>query len=96
MASSQIGEHKKYNQRVKLLLKHGANINAQDCEGRTALHNAYYIPEIFETLLKYNPNIHLKNNKGNSIVDLCKEPHKGMFANNIKKSCRILRNYMNK
>lgn len=48
---------------VRFLLDHGANVNKQDSEGRTALHFAR-VPEIAEILLKTGANIHVRDRDG--------------------------------
>ena len=48
------------------LLNYGANINAQDRKGRTALYLAIRREnkEVFEVLLKRGADVHLKKNNG--------------------------------
>ena len=57
---------------VKILLKFGVNINNQNTYGDTPLIQTIKNKElnIFKILLKYNPNIFLKNNQGKNAQDL--------------------------
>jgi len=57
---------------IALLLDHGANINAQDKLGCTALHQSILNDQLscIEILLKYNPDMKIVNNKQYSAYDL--------------------------
>lgn len=71
---------------VSTLLENGINIDAVDCKGRTALH--YAVKDEYEvnkngrvelnlttikTLLKYNPDNTIKDNKGKLAIDYAKD-----------------------
>jgi ankyrin repeat protein len=69
--------HKETNKYVKLLLKHGADINIKDIQGKTVLYSLpfanYKQPEkikMFEYLLQEGVDINSQNNNGNTILDL--------------------------
>jgi ankyrin repeat protein len=51
---------------VKYQLKHGANVNSQDNNGKTALHEASIMgwTDIIETLINAGANVNLKDNEG--------------------------------
>ena len=57
---------------VELLLKNGANIEAEDDEGRTPLFNASLKGniEVVKTLLKYGANKNTKNKRGKIICEI--------------------------
>lgn len=55
---------------IDLLLHAGADITMQDCEGKTPLHYAYSNNEKWLQLMHYNPNLELKDNKGNTAEEL--------------------------
>lgn len=57
---------------VMLFLKYGANVNAVDNRGLTALFYAlvYYQPHLIELLLSYNANINIKNPMGDSVLTM--------------------------
>lgn len=53
---------------VELLLKSGADINAQDPDGYTALMHAYGKPEKVKLLLSCNPDLSLRNKYGKDVL----------------------------
>lgn len=57
------------------LLTHGANINIQDNNGNTALMSSIRdrLIDHFVILMKYNPDLTLKNNDGFTALDIAKE-----------------------
>jgi cytohesin len=61
---------------VNIVLEHGADPNAMDGYGDTALHkaaeNQRLQPKIFESLLNHHANPNLKNNSGETPLDLLK------------------------
>lgn len=60
------------------LIKGGANINHQDINGNTVLHEAAYWGRHFsvEPLLENKANILIKNNKGQTVIDVAIEQYK--------------------
>lgn len=68
---------------LKVLLKHGANVNIQDEYGDTFLHiiNKCGLPQtsyhkLLRTILDYSPNLNIQNQKGETPLHiLCKEGH---------------------
>jgi ankyrin repeat protein len=57
------------------LLKNGANINYQDRHGESVVFWAVRINdiELLEILLRFNPDLSLRNNKGESIYDIASD-----------------------
>lgn len=57
---------------VEALLKGGANINAQDKAGMTAIHAAAVRgpTDVLRLLLSYNPDLSLKNSRGQTALDV--------------------------
>jgi ankyrin repeat protein len=59
---------------IKLLIEHGANVNAQDIDGNTPLHaHAMATPlnhEIVQYLLANGADREIKNNAGNTALEL--------------------------
>lgn len=53
---------------VDLLLKSGADINAQDPDGYTALMHAYGKPEKVKLLLARNPDLSIRNKNGKDVL----------------------------
>ena len=60
---------------VKYLCEQGANVNAQDIYGTTALHQAtfYNFERVVKVLLEYNADKGIKDNKGRTAIDYAKE-----------------------
>lgn len=60
---------------VKELLQSGASIDVQDYKGNTALHHACHTGNnrLVEILIKYEPNINLKNLRNRTALDEAKE-----------------------
>lgn len=54
---------------VAFFVKHGLDVNAQDCEGKTPLMDEFcQFPEIIRALLKAGANPNIRNNKGENAV----------------------------
>jgi ankyrin repeat protein len=65
-----------YASAVRVLLKHGANPNARDDAGETALHwAAMRVADgnVFKPLLDYNANPNVRDNSGRTPMDILKE-----------------------
>ena len=68
---------------VQVLLEHGAEINAQDPEGQTALHYACSVghQEVIKVLLKFHPDLQVKDNDGCTAQDVIEdEKLKALFV----------------
>lgn len=61
--------------RASFLLKHGANVNARDADGETALTYAAAVGylEMVKLLVKHGADISLRNSNGKSAVDRARE-----------------------
>jgi ankyrin repeat protein len=68
-----------YLAEIKLLLDHGADINAQDNDGNTPLHwairletyqNLHLNPRLLRTLIKLGANVNQRNNAGDTPLDV--------------------------
>lgn len=64
------GDNKPNEEILDILLKNKVDINAQDVNGKTALMIAtlYDNSSFIKKLLKYRPNINLKDNEGHSLI----------------------------
>ena len=60
---------------VKYLCEEGANVNAQDIYGSTALHQAtfYDFEKVVEVLLEYNADKEIKDHKGRTAYSYAEE-----------------------
>lgn len=66
------------------LIKGGADINHQDIDGDTVLHESVYWGRYVsvESLLENNASIFIKNNKGQTAIDVAIEQYKSQFTGN--------------
>ena len=53
---------------VKVLLQNGANVNARDCDGRTALHVNIASPKIIDLLLEHGADISARDDHGRTVL----------------------------
>lgn len=77
---------------VDLLLKSGADINAQDPDGYTALMHAYGKPEKVKLLLACNPDLSLRNKNGDDALTLFRD--KVIHGDAYIECYRLLQEYM--
>ena len=73
------------------LLNHGANIDAQDEKGKTALYIAERRgnSEVFEVLVKRGANVHLRRNHGASTLENVLEVGSNSFEKPMAKYSEI-------
>lgn len=74
---------------AEILIKNGAQINTQDANGNTPLHNASNI-QIAKCLVKYGADYNIKNNKNQTAIETAREHNHldvAIFLGNYKKSC---------
>lgn len=55
---------------IRLLIKHGAYIDARDARGKTPLHYAYDKPQLLKILLEMGANPTIKDRRGHTVLDL--------------------------
>jgi len=83
---------------VEILLKHGIDVNHQDGSGNTALHYAVEIrsPYLVHRIMSKKPNIHIKNNEGQSPIDYAhdieEEDQRELFSNLLQNQSYNLNN----
>ena len=70
---------------VSFLIEHGADIEAEDNEGNTALFYGGCIKDVLDTLLKYNVNVHHKNHKGETALEIAQEYCNDEMAHYLEK-----------
>lgn len=58
---------------IRLLIKHGANINAQDASGKTPLHYAYLKPRLIVALLELGANPDIRDRMGDTVLDVAQD-----------------------
>lgn len=66
-------QEREWDSYVEKLLEAGADVNVQDAEGNTAIHLTVQPNEDIEVLLKFSPDLSLKNKAGKSALDSIKE-----------------------
>ncbi len=64
-----------HNENIKLLLKHGADVNAKDSDGETALFKAVMLTkeskkvlETIKILVNHGANVNVKNSDGDNVL----------------------------
>ena len=77
---------------VNLLLKSGADINAQDPDGYTALMHAYGKPEKVKLLLACNPDLSLRNKYGKDVLTHFRDSV--IHGDSYAECYRLLQEYM--
>ena len=77
---------------VELLLKSGADINAQDPDGYTALMHAYGKPEKVKLLLSCNPDLSLRNKDGKDVLTHFRDSV--IYGDAYAECYRLLQEYM--
>lgn len=70
--------NKKLRNTINLLLQSAVDINAQDNDGRTALHHAVAsdIPDLAELLVRAGASLHIKDSHARMPVDWCSSQNK--------------------
>lgn len=73
---------------IKLLLKHGAEIEAQSASGTTPLHDAcrFGSPDAIKALIESGANPLRKNKFGHKPLSMCNKPHRRLFRRVIRES----------
>ncbi len=77
---------------VELLLKSGADINAQDPDGYTALMHAYGKPEKVKLLLARNPDLSIRNKNGKDVLTHFRDSV--IHGDSYAECYRLLQEYM--
>lgn len=75
---------------IRLLVKHRANVNAQDASGKTPLHHAYNKPKILKVLLELGANTHIQDKDGKTPLDLAQDSR---YRRPNPESIRLLQTY---
>ena len=62
---------------VKLLLRHGANVNHKDSQGNTAMHLAVMTGNlnVVKLLDQYNADASIENEQGSSAIEISMQLH---------------------
>lgn len=66
---------------IRLLLKHGAEINAESASGTTPLHDAcrFGSPEAIKVLIESGADTAKRNKFGHKALSMCSKPHRRLF-----------------
>lgn len=76
--------HENQREFFDILVRYGANINHQDMDGDTVLHESVYwgrYTEV-EAILANKPDLSIKNNKGKTVIDIATERYKYQVTRN--------------
>jgi ankyrin repeat protein len=60
---------------LRLLVKHGANVNAEDRSGRTPLHKACDSPRLVMALLELGADVSLRDGEGRSALEVTRNEY---------------------
>jgi ankyrin repeat protein len=78
LLAAAIGREEQFHEIIRLLIRNGAGIDAQDSDGETALHSAARAGDLdmVQLLISKKAKINVKNDEGRSALDFaCGENH---------------------